>query len=232
MPARAEAEAASRFGAAALRLVADQVAGRYAGASRFAQGFVRGKLRTDPATTAILQHAATTPFGRVVDLGCGRGQLGLALLLAGFADQLTGLDRDAGKIAEATAAARGLPARFGVADLGTASVPECDTILIIDVLLQMPEAAQHALLGRMVAAARRRILIRAFDPDRGWRATIGFAMERLGRWVRRDGVEIRPLPLPVLESILVAAGFAVRMVPCWAGTPLPNLLLIAERPAA
>jgi hypothetical protein len=84
----------------------------------------------------------------------------------------------------------------------------------------------------MVAAARRRILIRAFDPDCGWRATIGFAMERLGRLVRRDGVEIRPLPLPVLESILVAAGFTVRVVPCWAGTPLPNLLLIAERSAA
>jgi SAM-dependent methyltransferase len=232
MPARTEAEVASGFGAATLRLVADQVASRYAGASRFAQGFVRGKLRTDPATAAILQHAATAPFGRVVDLGCGRGQLGLALMLAGFADHLTGLDRDAGKIAEATAAANGLPARFAVADLGTAEVPDCDTVLIIDVLLQMPEAAQYALLGRMVAAARRRILIRAFDPDLGWRAALGFAMERLGRLVRRDGVEIRPLPLPILESTLVAAGFAVRVAPCWAGTPLPNVLLIAERPAA
>lgn len=217
--------------AAALHQLTGQVAARYAGASRFAQGFVRGKLRTDPATMAILRQAATAPFGRVVDLGCGRGQLGLALLLAGLAEDLTGLDRDAGKIAEATAAARGLPARFGVADLGTAPLPDCDTLLIIDVLLQMPEAAQHALLGRMVAAARRRILIRAFDPDCGWRATVGFAMERLGRRVRRDGVEIRPLPLPVLESTLAAAGFAVRVTPCWAGTPLPNVLLIGERPA-
>lgn len=217
--------------AAALHQLTGQVAARYAGASRFAQGFVRGKLRTDPATMAILRQAATAPFGRVVDLGCGRGQLGLALLLAGLAEDLTGLDRDAGKIAEATAAARGLPARFGVADLGTAPLPDCDTLLIIDVLLQMPEAAQHALLGRMVAAARRRILIRAFDPDCGWRARVGFAMERLGRRVRRDGVEIRPLPLPVLESTLAAAGFAVRVTPCWAGTPLPNVLLIGERPA-
>ena len=226
MPASADA------GAEALRRVADQVAGRYAGASRFAQGFVRGKLRRDPASAAILRHAAAAPFGRVVDLGCGRGQLGLALLLAGFAEHLTGLDRDAGKIAEAGAAAGGLPARFAVADLAAAPVPDCDTILIIDVLLQMPEAAQRALLSRMVAAARRRILIRAFDPDCGWRARIGFAMERLGRRVRRDGVEIRPLPLPVLESTLAAAGFAVRVAPCWAGTPLPNVLLIAERPTA
>lgn len=209
-----------------------QVASRYAGASRFAQGFVRGKLRRDPATAAVLRQAAATPFGRVVDLGCGRGQLGLALLLAGLADHVTGLDRDAGKIATAAAAATGLPARFAVADLATAPVQDCDTILIIDVLLQMPEAAQQALLGRMVAAARRRILIRAFDPECGWRATLGFAMERLGRQVRRDGVEIRPLPLPVLRARLEAAGFAVRVVPCWAGTPLPNVLLTAERPLA
>ncbi|TDH60262.1 methyltransferase domain-containing protein [Dankookia rubra] len=228
MPARAEAS----FAAAVLGRVAEQVTCRYAGASRFARGFVRGKLRGDPATATILRLAAAAPFGSVVDLGCGRGQLGLALLLTGLADQLTGLDRDATKISEAAAAAVGLPACFAVADLTTAPVPDCDTLLIIDVLLQMPEAAQRALLGRMVAAARRRILIRAFDPDCGWRAQVGFAMERLGRRVRRDGVEIRPLPLPLLQSHLTAAGFAVRVVPCWAGTPLPNVLLIAERPPA
>ncbi|WP_431271134.1 methyltransferase domain-containing protein [Dankookia sp. P2] len=228
MPAATEAG----FAAEPLRRLADRVAGRYAGASRFAQGFVRGKLRGDPATAAVLRLAAAAPFGRVVDLGCGRGQLGLALLLEGLAEQLTGLDRDAAKIAEAGAAATGLPARFAVADLATAPVPDCDTLLIIDVLLQMPEAAQHALLARMVAAARRRILIRAFDPDCGWRARVGFAMERMGRRVRGDQVEIRPLPVPLLEARLAAAGFAVRVVPCWAGTPLPNVLLIAERPAA
>jgi hypothetical protein len=47
--------------------------------------------------------------------------------------------------------------------------------------------------------------------------------------VRRDGVEIRPMPLPRLERILAEAGFAVSVVPCWSGTPLPNVLLLAER---
>lgn len=208
----------------------DRVVDRYAEASRFARGFVRGKLQTDPATTAILQYAAATPFGEVADLGCGRGQLGLALLMAGFAERLTGMDRDAGRVAEARGAAVGLPAEFAVADLGTAPVPACDTALIVDVLLQMPVAAQHAFLARVMEAARRRVLIRTFDPASGWRARVGYTMERLGRALRRDGLEILPLPLPVLERILVAAGFAVSVMPCWGQTPLPNVLVIGERP--
>ncbi|WP_165838909.1 methyltransferase domain-containing protein [Roseicella frigidaeris] len=208
------------------------MAARYAGASRFARGFVRGKLRRDPASAAILALGAATPFGAVVDCGCGRGQLGLALLLAGAAERLVGLDRNPGKIAEARQAAAGLPARFEQADLATAPVPACDTVLLIDVLLQMPEPAQRALLARVAAAARRRILIRAFDPSLGWRARLGFAMERLGRRVRGDGVEIRPLPLPALRHLLEEAGFGVTVTPCWAGTPLPNMLLRAERRGA
>lgn len=216
-------------GSAALRAVCDRVARRYGGASRFARGFVSGKLRTDPATAAILQRAAATPFGVVADLGCGRGQLGLALLAAGLAERLHGLDRNPRKIAEAQGAATGLSAEFRVADLGTAGVPACDTALVIDLLLQMPETAQRALLARIAAAARRRILIRAFDPDCGWRARVGFLMEGLGRQLRRDGVAIRPLPLPALDAILSAAGFAVSVTPCWGGTPLPNVLVVAER---
>ncbi len=212
-----------------LDAIARRVVGLYAGASRFAQGFVGGKLRTDPATVAVLRHAAAAPFGAVADLGCGRGQLGLALLAAGLAARVEGLDRDGAKIADAARAAAGLPAAYAVADLAAAPVPECDTALLIDVLLQMPEPAQRALLARVAAAARRRVLVRAFDPDRGWRARVGFAMERLGRAVRRDGVEIAPLPLRTLAAPFEAAGFAVSVAPCWGRTPLPNVLLVAER---
>lgn len=216
--------------AAGLHGIADRVTGRYAGASRFARGFVRGKLRSDPATAAILRHAAAAPFREVVDLGCGRGQLGLALLLAGLARRLVGVDRNAAKIAEARDAAEGLPAEFGVADLAGEPVPDCDTVLLVDVLYQMPESAQLGLLERAAAAARRRILIRAFDPGGGWRAQVGLLMEKAGRRLRRDGAEIRPLPLPTLQQRLRGAGFEVSITPCWGSTPLPNMLLLAERP--
>ncbi|WP_376098271.1 methyltransferase domain-containing protein [Roseomonas sp. CCTCC AB2023176] len=210
--------------------LADAVAARYAGASRWARGFVRGKLRHDPATEAILSLARSRgALGEVLDLGCGRGQLALALLLAGGAAQVTGFDLNAAKVAEAEAASRGLPALFAAADLSTAELPEADTVMLVDVLYQMPEAAQFDLLRRVARAARRRVLIRAFDPDRGWRSAFAHAMERAGRAIRGDEAANRPVPVPALEAALREAGFTTSVTPCWRGTPLPNVLLVAER---
>ena len=206
------------------------VSARYGAASHYGRNFVRGKMLTDPATPAILRLAeAAGGFGDVADLGCGRGQVGLALLMAGLADSVQGRDLDAVKIRDAAQAAIGLPAEFAVADLGQAPVPACDTVVIFDVLLQMPEAAQHALLARMAAAARKRVIIRAFDPDCGWRAGLGTAMEEFGRRIRRDGSAFRPLPLSALAGPLQAQGFRTAVTPCWGWTPLPNVMLVAER---
>jgi hypothetical protein len=54
-------------------------------------------------------------------------------------------------------------------------------------------------------------------------------MESLGRTIRRDGAEIRPLPLRTIAAPFEAAGFTVSVTPCWGRTPLPNVLLVAER---
>lgn len=214
----------------ALWPLAARVARRYAEAPRHARGFARGKLLTDPATGAMLHLARTAHgFGTVADLGCGYGQMGLALLLAGLADSVAGLDLDPGRIAAARSAATGLPAQYTCTDLGTAAIPPCDTAIILDVLLQMPEAAQRGLLARMATVARRRIVIRAFDPARGWRSRLGGVMERAGCRLRRDGSGFLPLPLADLAEPMRAQGFSVRIDPCWGWTPLPNVMLIAER---
>jgi SAM-dependent methyltransferase len=231
---RPEGRDAAPAGRAELAHLAAAVAARYAGASRFAQGFVAGKLRHDPATLALIRLAAERPFGDVLDLGCGPGQLGLALLASGLATNLTGLDRDRAKLAEARQAASGLPARFAETDLTAPAIifPDCDTLLMVDVLYQLPEPAQRPLLLAAARAARRRVLIRAFDPDRGWRSAAGLAMEVLGRALRGDRNAIRPLPLAALAAPFEAAGFAVSVSPCWGSTPWPNVLLVAERPQA
>ncbi|HYF06910.1 MAG TPA: methyltransferase domain-containing protein [Acetobacteraceae bacterium] len=219
---------------AAVEAAIGRVAARYASASRFDRGFVKGKLRGDPAVAAILGHA---PFGEVADLGCGRGQLGLLLLELGLAQSVTGLDLDAAKIAKGNVAAAASPAaraRFAVADLATASIPACDTVLLMDVLLLMPPEAQDALLSRAAAAARRRILIRAFDPDRGWRSACGRTIERLRLLFGADpaGCTLAPRPIGDIATPLAAAGFAVSVTPCWGATPLPNVLITAERRGA
>ncbi|WP_207538027.1 class I SAM-dependent methyltransferase [Sabulicella rubraurantiaca] len=208
----------------------ERVGARYAAAPAWSRGFVRGKLLTDPVTPALLRLAAASGgLGSLVDLGCGRGQTGIALLLAGLAGEVTGLDLDPAKIRDATEAAQGLPARFAVADLSVADVPEADTAMMLDVLLQMEAAAQLPLLRRIAAAARRRVLIRAFDPAAGWRAALGSAMEEAGRRIRRDGSHFRPMALEALAAPFREAGFRVQVAPCWGWTPLPNVLLVAER---
>jgi SAM-dependent methyltransferase len=210
-------------------------AARYAGASRYTRGYVGTKLRKDPATAALLALARRSGgLGTVADLGCGRGQLALLLLLAGLADSVLGLDRNGPALAEAEAAASGLAARFTPADLATAPLPACDTLLLVDVLYQLPPAAQRLLLTRAASVARRRIVIRAFDPDLGWRSRFGFAMEWLNRAGRGDlrRAAISPMRLSALRAWLEGAGFQVSITPCWAGTPLPNVLLLAERVSA
>ena len=214
-----------------------QVSARYAGASRYSRGFVPGKLRGDPATAEILRLAAALPegFGTVTDLGCGRGQLALLLVQAGLAREATGLDLVRAQVAEANAAAAGLPARYIAADLADpavqAALPACDTLLLVDVLYQMPAAAQLALLRPAMAAARRRMVIRVFDPDLGWRSRYGRFQERVNALLRgQPGARVDPLPLPRLEALLREGGFQVRRRPCWGRLPLPNVLLLAERP--
>lgn len=208
------------------------VADRYRDASRTARGFIRGKLRGDPVVPALLALGGAHSLGHVLDLGCGRGQLALALLLSGRAERVTGLDLDTGKIAAAQAAAGDLPARFDVADVAAAPIAPCDTLMLIDVLLQLPPPSQDALLARIAAAAPARILIRAFDPERGWRSSLGFAMERARRVLGGDlGLRgaVAPRPLREIAAPLEAAGYAVAVTPCWTGTPLPNVLLVAQR---
>ena len=90
---------------------------------------------------------------------------------------------------------------------------------MVDVLYQLPEAAQAPLLDRMARAARRRVVLRLFDPDRGWRSALGMAMERAGRAIRRDGAAVRPMPVPAVAARLEGLGFRCTASPCWAGTP-------------
>lgn len=207
-----------------------QVADRYAGASRFARNFVCGKLLTDPASGAILRLAAERGgFGVLADLGCGRGQMGLALMLAGLVDRVHGLDLDAKKIVDAARAAQGLPAHYMVADLAETPVPDCDTALVVDVLLLMPAPAQHALVQRIASAARHRVVIRAFDPDQGWRTRLAGVTEELARRIRGDSALLTPMPITTLAAPLRAAGFTITVTPCWGWTPLPNVMLLAER---
>jgi SAM-dependent methyltransferase len=182
---------------------------------------------------ALLDLAAEDGFGDVLDLGCGRGQLGIALLEAGAARAVIGIDWNAAHLGDAARAAAGLAFRAERRDLGNpGALPRADTVLIIDMLYQLHTAAQHALLEAAATAARRRILIRTADPARGWRSTLTRTLERIARpfWPH-SGAHVNARAPAAIAAMLQARGFRVSVAPCWAGTPFANVLLRAERSA-
>jgi len=111
------------------RLV-DAAMTRYAGSSKFEGGMVRGKLRGDPVYRELLERGIARA-ARVVDLGCGKGQL-LSLILAarggGVGPSLHGIELNK-TAARAAKKALDTQATIVQADLRTrcshASAPRC-----------------------------------------------------------------------------------------------------------
>ena len=166
-----------------------------------------------------------------MDLGCGRGQLGVALLVAGLARSVLGLDRAGPAVADACRAGAGLSFAVRQADLAAdPAVPACDTVLLVDVLYQLGAGPALALLRAAAGAARERVIVRTLDPGRGWRSGFATALERMARgWWPHAGRQVEPLAVPVLLTALRDEGFAASAVPCWQGTPFANVLIVARR---
>lgn len=210
-----------------------RVARRYRGSGRFARSYVASKLRHDPVTATLLALAAERPFGTVLDLGCGRGQLGIALLEADVARAVHAMDWNPSLLRQARQAACGLAFRAEQRDLVDPGVlPEVETVLLIDLLYQLDQSAQNTLLAAVARAARRRILIRTADPSRGLRSAITHTLEVLARplWPH-SGACVNAPPPAMITRLLQASGFIVSQEPCWGGTPFANVLLQAERSA-
>jgi SAM-dependent methyltransferase len=209
----------------------ERVAERYRDCGRFARGYVAAKLRRDQVHRDVLALTATEAFGDVVDIGCGRGQLAVALLEAGQARSVLGLDRNPRHLEQACRAASGLAFRARVQDLAeTHEVPEATTVLLIDVLYQLEAGQQITLLRAAAQAARRCVVIRTLDPDRGVRSALTIGLERLMRLASpHSGSNVEALPVGRLTETLVGVGFAVSSAPCWEGTPFANVLIIGRR---
>ena len=210
-----------------------RTAQRYARATkrRASLHYVRAKLLRDPCTRAIFDRA---PLGDVLDLGCGRGQLALFLLESGAATSVLGCEWDATKLDLARRAADGLEARFTCGDVRDAEVQPADTVLLVDVLHYFSIPEQDALLTRAARLVRPggRLLVREASAGHGVRSFLTQLFERIGRALRINRGErlvfrdVARAFVPVLE----ASGMVCAVEPCWEGTPLSNVLLIARAP--
>ena len=208
-----------------------RVARRYRCCGRGVHLYVKGKLTFDPVHRDVLALAEEDHFGDVLDLGSGRGQLGVALLEAGLASSVIGMDCRQRHLLQACRAASGLPYHTVAQDLTLPlAAPPVSTVLLIDVLYQLADDTQRAVLLTACRAARDRIVIRALDPDRGARSRLTLSVERLIRPLSpHSGALINPSQVTRLLALLNEHGFAASMQPCWGRTPFANVLIIGRR---
>ncbi|MEO7111957.1 MAG: class I SAM-dependent methyltransferase, partial [Polyangiaceae bacterium] len=219
--------------------VVDRVADRYARGSKFTRGYVRSKMNGDPVVRALFDRSRVAKFGKVSDVGCGRGQLSVMLLEAKTATSTNGFDWDEAKIDEAKRATESLPegaillgpeCAFFKGDLRSQEIAACDTALLLDVLHYLTSEEQDALLERVAAATRETIFVRELDPDRGWRSSVTRFQERITtRLGVNRGARVLLRPISEITSVLEKNGFDVEVTTCWAGTPFSNVLVTATR---
>jgi SAM-dependent methyltransferase/uncharacterized protein (DUF2062 family) len=203
----------------------DRTLSRYRTAAVSDRYYVAGKLAFDPMFRPL---ADLMELGRVLDLGCGRGQLVLLLLELGLATHATGVDSDARKIEVARTA--GPDAHFEVADLMHAELPPADTILLIDVLHYLPVAEQDALLQSALEALSPggRVIVRELDAEPSAKG----AATRVYEWIVRKiglnrGRATAYRPARHYVELLQSAGLSCSVQGASESTPFANVLIVA-----
>jgi SAM-dependent methyltransferase len=214
-----------------------QAAQPYRASGQFAYHFAQGKLSRDPAFAGILRLDLLPAHLRLVDIGCGQGLMASLLAQLPKAAQplaYTGIELMPKDTARAEAALGAIApwAQFITGDMCTVPLPECNAVLILDVLHYVPIAAQDALLQRIFEALSPggRLLLRIGDASGG----LGF---HVSQWVDTVVTFIRGhravprycRPLADWMQVLAQIGFKAEAVPMHAGTPFKNILLVAQK---
>ncbi len=208
-------------------MIAERIAGHFEG--RWLQGYARGKLRRDPVFAAAFELLKDSPLP-VLDVGCGIGLFEFYLRERGFLPPITGVDFDAGKIAQAQhiAGRQYTDLTFIVGDV-LATGDFRGHVVLFDVLHYLPAARQAALLAQLAdhVAPCAVCLIRATPRDASWRFRITQVEELFLRaclWMKSGAVHY-----PTIEETLApfrARGFTCEVRPLWGRTPFNSHLFI------
>lgn len=193
------------------------------------QGYVRWKVRTDPAYRAVLDvlRDRTAPL---LDLGCGVGLLPFFLREHGFTAPITGIDFDERKIEHARNAAKHYrDVEFLSGDAREPLPPNRDVVLL-DVLHYFDPASRQQIMKNVARAIAPEglVIIRQVVHDGSWRARFTAFVDRaahLFRWMKAERVE-----LPTRDEIVRAFdGFDAEVRPLWGRMPYNNYLFVFRR---
>jgi hypothetical protein len=213
--------------------VAKEIATAFA-VGPFFQGYIRGKLRTDPVFDEGLR-ALRECDGKIVDLGCGFGLFGLWAGKHGLENPYSGYDLSSWKIEAGRRAARALGFQnysLEVENMTASDLEGAGLIVAFDVIHYLDSRQQNELFDRLARAAQRGsiVLIRTGVRGCGWRTSVTIAHEwwtRLSGWIRGGH-----LNFPTREGLVAA--FEARDCdvihrPLWGGTPFSSHLFKIRR---
>jgi SAM-dependent methyltransferase len=192
--------------------------------------YVYAKLLTDPLTRQLEQLKLN--LGHVTDIGCGRGQFALFLVVLGKAQSVDGFDWDPTKIESATRAA-GHDGHFVTADLREPPLHATDTVLLFDVLHYLSAEDQRRLLGRCFAALRPGgyLLLRDVDKNHGLFAVLTRLCEHIGTRLRMNrSAQLVFRSSEEIRRELFAIGFELELAPSQPKTLLDNQLWVFRKP--
>jgi len=207
---------------------------RYANARAADRHYVACKLRWDPITRLLGE--LPIDWGSVLDIGCGRGQLGLLLIELERVRSMVGIDWDAHKIEIAQQAA-GTNATFEVGDLATVQLAPCQTVLLIDVLHYLAAGAQMQLLKQISdqLVLGGTLVMRDVNARPTWRSRLTRLFEVLGTRLNVNrGHQLCFHSSGQLHSLLQQLGLTIVDVIAMPGLTLDNVMIVARKgyPAA
>jgi len=227
------------------RIVA-AAAERYLPAGIGAWEFARSKLRFDPVYLQVLRDGRLPQRGRLMDLGCGQGLM--LALVATAADEwrrgrwppswpappealeLHGVETRP-RVAKRARAVLGDAATISELDLATWSPPQCDAVLLFDVLHLLSREVQDRLIDGVARAMSPGgvLIVREADAAAGWK----FHMVRAGNRFNAfwQGRFRRPFCFDSVAgwtARFARAGFDVEAVTRHDSGPFGNVLLQAR----
>lgn len=206
------------------------------GGGRWLQGYVRGKLQSDPVFAAGLAEVGRNG-GLVVDLGCGLGLFGMWLRAHGVTVPYRGCDLSGWKIESGLSAAKHLgwaDLELTEGDMASFPLDGAGVVCAFDVLHYLPPDEQGRLIERLANAARNGavVLVRTGVRGCGWRSAVTLAEEwwtRLSGWIRGGAVNFPDLAM--LRRKFAEADCMVEVRPLWGRTPFSShwLRVVARR---